>query len=28
MTGATTLIAPPVLRYLFRRHAAAEGLSH
>ncbi|MFI5088632.1 MAG: cation:proton antiporter [Terriglobales bacterium] len=28
MTGATTLIAPPVLRYLFKRDAAAEGLSH
>jgi Kef-type K+ transport system membrane component KefB len=24
MTGATTLIAPPILRYLFRREAAAE----
>jgi Kef-type K+ transport system membrane component KefB len=28
MTAATTLIAPPVLRYLFKRDAAAEGLSH
>ncbi len=28
MTAATTLIAPPVLRYLFKRDAAVEGLSH
>jgi len=27
MTAATTLIAPPVLRYLFKRDAAAGGLS-
>jgi len=27
MTAATTLIAPPVLRYLFKRDAAAEGSS-
>ena len=28
MTAATTLIAPPVLRYLFSRDVAAEQLSY